>query len=258
MKHKIFYFILILTLIVSCSKDDSISSDNDNEIDVNLNRQTVGSSANDLLSADKFTNMIIELVYVEGFEPNASTVNNFISFIQSTSFKPDGITIEKRSIPSPNKDTFTIQEIADIERENRQFYNTDNQIAVWAFFADGQSSNDTNNTFTLGSAYWNTSFVIFEETVRNLSDSAFEPDRTLLETTVINHEFGHILGLTNLGSDMQQEHEDEDHPKHCDVESCLMFWTQESSAGIDEMVNMSSAPELDAQCKADLQANGGK
>ena len=79
-----------------------------------------------------------------------------------------------------------------------------------------------------------------------------------METTVVSHEFGHILGLTNLGSDMQEDHEDDAHPKHCDVEICLMYWATESSAGLDNMLNMTSAPQLDAQCIADLQANGGK
>jgi hypothetical protein len=45
-----------------------------------------------------------------------------------------------------------------------------------------------------------------------MSDSAFEPNRSLLETTVITHEFGHILGLT-LGTALQSNHEE--HPKHC-------------------------------------------
>lgn len=31
----------------------------------------------------------------------------------------------------------------------------------------------------------------------------------------MTHEFGHILGQTNLGPEMQTNHEDETHPKHC-------------------------------------------
>ena len=72
------------------------------------------------------------------------------------------------------------------------------------------------------------------------------------------HEFGHILGLTNLGSDLQSNHEDASHPKHCNVESCLMFWAAETGSGIGNMISNGSAPQLDAQCIADLQANGGK
>lgn len=260
MKFKFFYTFLLLILIAGCSADenDTGNGNGNNPVGVNQNRQAVGSSANDLLSDNTYSEMIIELVYVEGFEPNETTVSNFLNFLQNRVNKPNGITVEKRSIASPGQSTYSIQDIAEIEVAERQNYNTEDTIAVWALFIDGESENNTSNNVTLGSAYWNTSFVIFEETVQNFSNSAFEPNRTLLETIVIHHEFGHIFGLTNLGSDMVEDHEDDAHPKHCDVEDCLMFWATESSAGLDNMLNMTSAPELDSQCIADLQANGGK
>jgi hypothetical protein len=80
----------------------------------------------------------------------------------------------------------------------------------------------------------------------------------LLETTVITHEFGHILGLTNLGTALQSKHEDAEHPKHCIEKTCLMYWSSEIGGGIGNMVSSGAAPQLDAQCIADLRANGGK
>lgn len=257
---KSFIIILLIALVFGCSKGETISQEEEqnNTVNKSINRQATGSSANDFLSGNTFKSMVIELVYVEGFEPAQATIDNFISFLNNRTFKPNGITIEKRAIPSPEKDTFTIEEIADIEREQRENYNTNDKIAVWMLFVDGKSENDSGDNATLGTAYWNTSFVIFEETIQNFSNGPFEPNRSLLETTVVNHEFGHILGLTNLGTDMQDDHEDEAHPKHCNVESCLMFWAAESGANLSNMVNMSAAPQLDAQCIADLRANGGR
>ena len=156
------------------------------------------------------------------------------------------------------KAVYSIEEIADVEREERINYNTDDEIAIWAYFTDGKSENDTDTEAVLGTAYWNTSFVIYQETVENLSNSPQEPNRSLLETTVITHEFGHILGLTNLGTPMQTNHEDPENEKHCDVESCLMFWTSETGSAINNMGSMNSAPQLDSQCITDLQANGGR
>ena len=57
---------------------------------------------------------------------------------------------------------------------------------------------------------------------------------------------------------MQENHEDTEHPKHCNDEDCLMYWAAETGAGITNMANMNSAPVLDSQCLADLKANGGK
>lgn len=253
MKNKILIITILFSTVFSCTKDPIIS----NTLDKNLNRQTTGSSANDILSASKFKSILIELVYVEGFEPTQTAINNFISFLENRTYKPQGITIRKRQIPSPGKAIYTIEDISNIEKEHRQYYNSENEIAIWAYFSDGKSSSDSeqNNTVVLGTAYWNTSFVIFEKTVQDYSNGPLQPNQSLLETTVINHEFGHIFGLTNFGSAMQSNHEDTTHPKHCNVESCLMYW---NTVSLGNLANLNSIPQLDSQCIADLQANGGK
>ncbi|MFI0430830.1 membrane metalloprotease [Mariniflexile sp. HMF6888] len=254
---KIITLLLVFGFLVSCSKEDA--TDNENATNTKLaNQKNTGSSSNDLLSDTTFKSMVIELVYVEGFEPTQSSINNFVSFLEARTFKPHGITVEKRAIASPGNAPYTNQEIITIEDANRTKYNTNDQIAVWAFFADGESASNTDSGVVLGTAYRNTSFVIYEETIQDLSNSPFEPNRTILETTVISHEFGHILGLTNLGANMVENHEDTEHTKHCNVESCLMHWSVESGAGLNNLIGANSAPELDAQCIADLQANGGK
>lgn len=258
MKKIIVVLTICVGLILSCSKEDLLSNTSGTGNTVSNNRQPTGSSSNDLLSDKKFKSMVVEIVYVEGFEPTASAINNFVSFLDSRIYKPSGITIIKRAIPSPGNLPYTNQEIVVIEDANRTKYNTLNQIAVWAFFADGKSASDTSSGVILGTAYRNTSFVIFEQTIQGLSNSPFEPSRSLLETTVIAHEFGHILGLTNFGSAMQSNHEDTAHAKHCNVESCLMYWSSETGNGISNLASGGIAPKLDAQCIADLQANGGK
>ena len=239
-----------LFLFVSCSKEDDSSVYIVNPI---TNKQTLGSSSNDLLSDKKFKSMVVEVVYVDGLEPSATAINNFVAFLGARTYKPSGITVIKRAILSPGKATFSVNEIAVIEDANRTKYNTSDQIAVWCLFMDGKSVIDTSTSVILGESYRNTSFVIFEKTVQGLSDSPLEPNRSLLETTVITHEVGHILGLTNLGAPMQSNHEDTSHPKHCNVASCLMYWASETGHSIS-----STAPQLDSQCLADLRANGGR
>ena len=243
--------------VTSCSKEDDPI---DNSVAVNpiTNKQQTGSSSNDLLSDKKFKSMVIEIVYVAGFEPSSTAINNFVNFLTARTYKPNGISVIKRSIPPPGNSPYTNEEIVSIEDANRTKYNTSDQIAVWAFFVDGKSSKDTDTSVILGTAYRNTSFVIYEQTIQNLSNSPFEPNRSLLETTVITHEFGHILGLTNLGTALQSNHEDAAHPKHCIEKTCLMYWSSETGAGISNMVSAGAAPQLDSQCIADLRANGGK
>ena len=244
-------------LLVSCSKENDVTEGIET-VNPITNKQSTGSSANDLLSDKKFKSMVIEVVYVAGFQPTSIAINNFVAFLEARTHKPNGINIVLRSIPSPGTSPYTNEEIVAIEETNRTKYNTSNEIAVWAFFADGESARNTSSGVVLGTAYRNTSFVIYEQTIHGLSNSPFKPNRSVLETTVITHEFGHIFGLTNLGTAMQSNHEDGEHPKHCNIKTCLMFWSAETGSGIGEMVSGGTAPQLDAQCIADLRANGGK
>ncbi|MFD1163916.1 membrane metalloprotease [Hwangdonia seohaensis] len=261
MKYRFLIALLLILFLNACSKEEITNQDPNNggtESNKVANQKSTGASANDLLSSNTFKSMVIELVYVDGFEPSETSVNNLKSFIETRTFKPQGITVEKRAIAPTGKAKYSTEDIIRIEESKRTKYNTNNQIAVWAFFADGESNKNTENGVVLGTAYRNTSFVIFQETIEDLSNSAFEPNRSVLETTVITHEFGHILGLTNLGTAMVTNHEDSSHPKHCNVESCLMYWSAETGDGLSNLIGSSKAPELDAQCIADLQANGGK
>ena len=167
-----------LFLFVSCSKEDDSSG---YIVNPNTNKQSTGSSSNDLLSDKKFKSMVVEVVYVDGFEPSATAINNLVAFLGARTYKPNGISVIKRAIPSPGKATFSVTEIAAIEDANRTKYNTSDQIAVWVFFVDGKSVLDTSTSAILGESYRNTSFVIFEKTVQGLSDSPLEPNRSLIK-----------------------------------------------------------------------------
>ena len=261
MNHNILRVILVCSILFSCSSEEAeqiIDPTTGDTINVASNRQQTGSSANDLLSSNTFNKMIVEIAFMEGFKPTQKALDNFKNFIENSTFKTAGVAFIEKEISATGKTEYTLDEVVAIEKEHRTKYNANSTIAVWVLFINGNSSRDSNKGSILGSAYWNTSFVIYEETIHNFSDSTFEPSRSLLESSVINHEFGHILGLTNLGSDLQSDHEDVDHPKHCNEEDCLMYWSAESSEGLGSLFSGGQVPTLDAQCLADLKANGGK
>ena len=249
---KLIALALMLT-VFSCSSDDDNTENGTNHTP---NLQTTGSSAHDFLSASKYSSVVVEVLYVDGFQPNSQTITNLKNFMEARCNKPGGITISQRQIASPGVSPYDINEIAGVETMNRTKYNNGNVLTLYLLFLDGKYQTDTASTFTLGTAYRNTSFVIFENSVQGLSDSITEPNRVDLETTVILHEFCHILGLVNLGSPMQTNHVDTAHDKHCTNENCLMYWKTESNSILTMMGG--SVPSLDANCLADLQANGGK
>ncbi len=254
-KNFLRYFIVFL-LFMGCSPEDSGSGTSG--IDKSANLKALGTSAEELLRDSEFTSIKIEMVYVTGYEPSQKTIDNLKSFLDQRTYKPDGITIEKRAVSSSGKAPFEINEIADIESRERLSYNAGDEIAVFIYFADGSNEKDTSSKVVLGSAFRNTSIVIYGETVKNIANRMNAPDKSTVESTVLNHEFGHLFGLVNLGTPLETSHEDEDSKGHCEVAGCLMNANVEFGGGLVDMVDNNNTPQLDDTCILDLQANGGK
>ena len=111
-----------------------------------------------------------------------------------------------------------------MESENRTVYNQGETLGVYIYFSDAPSDDDDEDEglVTLGAVYRNTSMIIYEETlIRFARLSAFITEADI-ESATINHEFGHLFGLVNLGTEQVNLHEDPDAESHCIVPGCLM------------------------------------
>ncbi len=252
-KQTLSFFLVVLPSIIflqGCLKHDpgtglpAISISND---------QGVGSSGRDLLSSKNFTTLNIEIQYMTGFAPDASSLNNLSSFLNSLINKPGGIKISQKEIPADNRSSYTLNDIAAIEQKDRTAYNSGDQLAVYVLIIDGAYAQPT----IAGVAYRNTSICLFGKTIFANSGDIGQPSRTKLESTVSEHEFGHLLGLVDVGTPMVTNHKDTSHGNHCNVTSCLMYYAVETSGVFGTLVT-DDIPTLDSQCLADLQANGGK
>ncbi|MGY5847711.1 hypothetical protein ACW6QP_09840 [Salegentibacter sp. HM20] len=253
-----FYKSLLLIFVLflgSCNQD---SNDADGGINKTANLRGLGDSARELLSDDEFTSMHLEIVYVDGYQPEASAIAGFKQFLEQRTYKPDGINISMRAASSSGKAPFSIQEIADIEKDERTIYNAGDEIAVYVYFADGSNEDDENNKFVLGSAFRNTSIVIYGETVKKFAARAGAPSKSDIEEAVLNHEFGHLFGLVDLGTEAQSDHVDSDNRGHCTTSGCLMQASIEFGSGIIDEIEGGRVPSLGDACILDLQANGGR
>ena len=261
-------------------------------VDKSANLLATGDSANDLLSNDSFDKLLIEIAYVTGFQPSEAAMNNFVLFLKQRTFKED-IEIVYTQLDSPNEETLTLEKIADLESDNRTIYNDGTTLAIYIYFADAPSDedNEDEDLVTLGAVYRNTSMIIHEVTVRKLASKSIIISNADVETSTLNHEFGHLFGLVDLGTPTVNDHEDPEAENHCDVQGCLMraelqfggpqnknelaqakigaeaelqascslsgqsvlyMLEQRASKGL------ASAPGLDSECILDLQGNGGK
>ena len=241
------FFIIALA---GCSKKDTVPNPNPVNSE---NTKVIGASANDLLSAAKYSSVKIEIQYMPGFQPDAAGINNLVAFLNSLVNKPGGISVIQTQIPSANKVVLSLAEIASIEKANRTVFTSGSQLGIYFLYTDGNYTQSN----VLGLAYYNTSIAVMGKTVHDNSGGLTQPTRTKLESTVLGHETGHLLGLVNLGSPMQTNHEDPANIKHCNNSNCLMYYIT-NTTGIMGTLMSGSVPPLDANCKADLTANGGK
>ncbi|MBI3234924.1 MAG: hypothetical protein HYZ42_12975 [Bacteroidetes bacterium] len=243
MKTK-FFIICLLILNFGCKKGEKLPNSYSNE--------NVGVSANDLLSASKYTSLKIEINYMPNHAPDAGAINHFQNLLNSLLNKPGGIEIVQKQISSGNKDTYALTDLKTIEKSNRTVYTKDQTMGVYMLITDA----DYSDNRVLGIAYRNTSFALMGKTIHNNSGGIGQASVTKLEATVLEHEFGHLMGLVNIGSSMQTYHQDAN-GAHCDNANCLMNSTAETTDILGFLVT-GSIPNFDKNCLNDLKANGGK
>lgn len=298
-KSVILLLSLFLIVFLACSKSssDNTSMTTDDETGgvpgnpqqlFPANFQATGSSANDILANTNFDRLRIEIAHVNGFRPTDVAMNEFQVFLQQFTFK-ENIELVFTVLESPNEEDLTLQEISDLEIENRTVYNEGSTLGIYIYFADAPSEGDDldEGLVTLGAVYRNTSMVIYERTVRTLASRSGSITNADVESATLNHEFGHLLGLVNLGTPAVNDHEDVDAENHCNVNPCLMRaelefgGTNKSSIasrkagdlhssctlnglGLVKQMEASvargaaAAPDLDAECQLDLETNGGR
>jgi predicted Zn-dependent protease len=244
--------ILFATALVACSIACNKSNDNNSALEPSsLHNRSVGSSASELLSADKYKSLRVEVQYMAGFAPDATAINHLKSFLGTCLSKPDGISIITREIQATANTVLNADEIHAIEKANRTAFSAGTELAIYILYTNGNYS-DGN---VLGVAYRNTSAAILGKKVRDNSGGIGQASRAKLEATVLEHEVGHLVGLVDVGTPMQTAHKA--NGSHCNNQACLMYYASETTDVLGFLVT-GNIPPLDAPCINDLKANGGK
>ena len=216
------------------------------------NNKVVGASSYELLT-DKKPSIVVEIQYMPGCKLRSATVDNLISFIQTYLNKPGGIQVIEKEIPAASQLTLSTAEIGRIENTHRTYYTTSKQVAIYFLITNGSSSDYE----TLGTAYRNTSIAIFSKTISRYAKGYSLTIKSKLETSTIEHEFGHLLGLVNLPSTIDVAHNDNAHHGHCTNKKCLMYYKAQGTEILNYLKG-ESVPGFDVACRNDLKAYGGK
>lgn len=211
----------------------------------------VGASANELLSASKYSSLKIEVQYMPGFAPDPAALTHLHGFLSNHLNKPGGITITTKEIPVASSTTLSADDIDNIENANRTGSSSGSELNVYILYTNGEYT--TPNV--LGVAYKSTSAALFGKKIHDNSGGIGQVSRTKLEATVLEHEMGHLFGLVDLGTPMVTNHKEQGH--HCNNSGCLMYYASETTDVLGFLLT-GNIPPLDANCANDLKANGGK
>lgn len=259
-KKKNFLLLALFAFILfSCSKEEVENTGGEPGepgepvvIDKSGNRQTLGSWGPQLLTDSDYKSLHIEFGYVEGYKPEEDAIIMLKEFLEKRIYKPGGIEISLNELPSSNKAPFDRDDWESIEEEHRKKYNNDDELAVWVYFADGGKDDGNGNTTNAhGTAYKNTSIVIYAKKMYD-DYSEYSLPMSLYQANVLGHEFGHLFGLVNRGITPVVDHKDPDNPTHCITENCLM------ASGKRYTVNDTEMFVMDDACLQDLRSIGGK
>ncbi|MAU16436.1 MAG: hypothetical protein CMH46_12960 [Muricauda sp.] len=273
MKKNALYALICFGIFLSCSKDSDITSANSNANLKAGNLLSTGASARDLLSNDNYDKLLIEIDYVTGFAPTDESMANFEQFLRERTYKED-IEFKYTSLSSPNEESLSLDEVVDLEEENRNEYNDGNTLAVYIYFADApaESDDEDEGLVTLGAVYRNTSMVIYKSTIADIANRSLSVSTTDVETATLLHEFGHLFGLVNLSTQSVHDHEEtiinddgeEEGNNHCNADGCLMRSELEFGTSLLKQMEknaskgLASIPSLDEECLLDLQKYGGR
>mgnify|MGYP003645993825 FL=1 len=266
-KLKSLILIVLIACFVSCSKSSSDPEEDTtiSEIDKKANLLATGDSANDILSNENFDKMLIEIAYVTGFKPTESAMTQFMDYLKEHTFKTD-IKLVYKELSSPIEDELTLKEIADLETKNRTVYNSDSTLAIYIYFADAPAEGDDleGGLVTLGAVYRNTSMIIHEVTIKQLAARSSLISDADVETTTLNHEFGHLFGLVDLGTNMVNDHESQSEnsdgvlvgDNHCNQSGCLMRAELLFGGSSRKSIRANSVAKYEAGIKAGCTLSG--
>jgi predicted Zn-dependent protease len=213
--------------------------------------EVLGDYAKYYLQGSKYTKIIIEIDYVEGYAPSSqaqsclrNTINQYCDK-QSIHEEKDGFSSAESS--------YSDEDIRALENDHRDRQKSGDTIVVYILYLNGKYA---ENEDVLGLAYGPSSIAIFMERIYEIEIPWWATsfiDHTDYEKSVVVHEFGHLLALVNIGYQSDRSHESSNE-HHCIHEECVMYYAIETVSIIDLITTEDPEPpyEFCTDCQHDL------
>lgn len=214
-----------------------------------------GESAEAFIDDDRFTRLEVEVDYMEGYEPTGAALDSLKASLEKHLSKSTIEISTPTSIPPAGQSTYSADRVRDLEADHRDEFTNAGSNTIWAYVIvlDGKFAEQN----VVGVAYYNTSVAFFGQTIDEISGGATQPSQQKVEGSVFRHELGHILGLVNNGTPMQQDHHDEANGRHCTNDQCVMYHAIETSDYFSNIFD-GTIPRFEQFCTDDMAAVRGE
>jgi predicted Zn-dependent protease len=218
--------LFLLLLIISCGKESPKKS--------SVQKQNVSAYYSS-------PTLKIKVFYEPGAEPYVSDTllfkywtileKNLEALFQGRKITPQ-LTVPKelsdmQLLPISGKDLWTVDDVMKLSQAQNLSSLAD---TFEIYFVNGNAEQGPG---VIGFHVSNTRvMVIFKDVIRSTGTGQGEAVPKYVEQSTLVHELGHTLGLVNNGLPMKHEHQDKAHGAHCSNEDCVMYWSNEGTAGL--------------------------
>lgn len=220
------------------------------------------------------TRVVIEIDYAENAEPftgNQLLFGDPWDLFKTNAaklFEGTGKTVEvPTSLDKMEKLTgitakmFDSDAILALANAHRGTKTEGDHVAYYVIWLDGTYvEGGVENKNVLGVTIGNTGVIaMFKPVIKSAGPTLGD---SLVEQTVLVHEFGHGVGLVNNGVPLASQHQDTAHGAHCSNTECVMYWSVDGNNAARDFVQRKVTKGSDVlfadDCIADIRASGAK
>jgi hypothetical protein len=210
--------------------------------------------ARNYLRDTPYANLRVEVDYVAGYPPRQAALNLLRQRLIERCNKNQVTVLIDDAIPN-TQSRYDLKDITNLETIYRDAWSAGNTAILYVLYLNGSSTFDTPTTKTLAHTFQSSAIAVFKESIDASATATITA--TEIESSVLIHETGHLLGLVNNGTTMVLDHEERHSPFHCTQPGCVMHFELETTDFLT-LVTGALPDDFCDLCKADLRHAGGK
>lgn len=206
----------------------------------------VGDMARAYLRSSPARRLVVEVDYVKNERPDQGALDHLAAILRRECDKPGGVSVDLGDQIPAQHDAYTIDQIAAIERRYRSTHSDGDTASMWLLYLNGSFAEGEG---ALGIAYEGSAAAIFRDQIDSATTAIVTAGA--IERSVVTHEAGHLLGMTNFGYRSRYDHEDAEHPHHSNSKDSVMYYAVED-VSITALLSGGPPDDFDQYDRADL------